>query len=128
MRCRVGRQPSGRGVLAACVDDGCDSADRGTLLFAYLTDHIANRHADLGTDLLSQLLSDEEEGWPGQQKSNVPPEPDEFVAEVSESLERLRRAAGGDTVTMPVKVGLDGMSVDLRMRSVSLPVVWRSGF
>jgi hypothetical protein len=45
-----------------------------------------------------------------QQKSKVPPEPDEFVAEVCESLDRLRRAAGGNTVTMPVKVGLAGVN------------------
>lgn len=31
-------------------------------LIAYLMDHIANRHADMGSDLLSQLLSDTDEG------------------------------------------------------------------
>lgn len=35
-------------------------------LIAYLTDHITNRHADLGSDLLSQLLSNTDEGGMNQ--------------------------------------------------------------
>jgi cytochrome P450 len=35
-------------------------------LIAYLMDHITNRHADLGSDLLSQLLSDTDEGGMNQ--------------------------------------------------------------
>lgn len=37
-------------------------------LIGYLTDHIANRHADLGSDLLSQLLSDTDQGGMSQQE------------------------------------------------------------
>lgn len=56
-----------------------------------------------------------------QQKSNVPPTADEFVAEVCETLDRLRRAAGGEKVTMPVKVGLAGVKLPASRSEIVLP-------
>jgi hypothetical protein len=46
-----------------------------------------------------------------QRKSIPPPTMDEFVAEVCETLERLRRGLRGEKATMPVKVGLAGLKL-----------------
>ncbi|MEE6140625.1 hypothetical protein SKC41_30490 [Mycobacterium sp. 050128] len=56
-----------------------------------------------------------------QQRCNPPPTMDEFVAEVCETLDRLRRAAVGETVTMPVKVGLAGVKLPATRSEIVLP-------
>jgi Apea-like HEPN len=56
-----------------------------------------------------------------QRTSNVAPTADEFVAEVGETLDRLRRAAIGEAVTMPVRVGLAGAKMPPGRSEIVLP-------
>lgn len=56
-----------------------------------------------------------------QQKSNAIPEADQFVAEVCDMLDRLRKAARGDRIMMPVKVGLAGAKLPDGRSEIVLP-------
>lgn len=78
-------------------------------LFTYLVDHIANRHANLGTDLLSQLLANRDEGGMTQE---------EILG-----LCFLFILAGLDTVTAALGFAFEALARDpaLRQRLIADP-------
>jgi cytochrome P450 len=71
-------------------------------LVEYLTDHIAHRHADVGSDLLSQLLADTDEGGMGLE---------EILG-----LCFIFVLAGLDTVTAALGFGLEALARDPALR------------
>jgi cytochrome P450 len=71
-------------------------------LVAYLTDHIANRHQDMGADLLSQLLADTDEGGMNHQ---------EILG-----LCFIFILAGLDTVTAALGFALEALARDVELR------------